>query len=80
MEKDMEGRYGRMDRQVAEIRRAWAGELPFEGAEPIGPSVVQPGGPPIPISSSRIRRDVATITSAVRRCSAVTLSGQSCIM
>lgn len=47
MEKDMEGRYGRMDRQVAEIRRAWAGELPFEGAEPIGPSVVQPGGPPI---------------------------------
>ena len=36
-----------MDRQVAEIRRAWAGELPFEGAEPIGPSVVQPGGPPI---------------------------------
>ena len=36
-----------MDEQVAEIRRLWAGELPFEGTEAIGPKVVQPGGPPI---------------------------------
>jgi alkanesulfonate monooxygenase SsuD/methylene tetrahydromethanopterin reductase-like flavin-dependent oxidoreductase (luciferase family) len=47
MEKPREGRYSRMDAQVAEIRRIWAGELPFEGAEPIGPKPVQPGGPKI---------------------------------
>ena len=47
MEKPREGRYSRMDAQVAEIRRIWAGELPFEGAEPIGPKPVQKGGPKI---------------------------------
>lgn len=47
MEKPREGRYARMDAQVAEIRRIWAGELPFEGAEPIGPKPVQKGGPKI---------------------------------
>lgn len=47
MEKPREGRYARMDAQVAEIRRVWAGELPFEGAEPIGPKPVQKGGPKI---------------------------------
>lgn len=47
MEKEPVRRYARMDEQVAQIRAAWAGELPFEGAEPIGPAVVQPGGPPI---------------------------------
>lgn len=47
MEKPREGRYARMDAQVAEIRRIWAGELPFEGAEPIGPRPVQKGGPKI---------------------------------
>ena len=36
-----------MDEQVAQIRRIWAGEIPFEGAEPVGPRLVQPGGPPI---------------------------------
>ena len=35
----------KMEEQVAEIRRIWAGEIPFEGAEPIGPRPVQPGGP-----------------------------------
>jgi len=47
MEKEPKRRYDRMDEQVVQIRSAWAGELPFEGAEPIGPKVVQPGGPPI---------------------------------
>lgn len=47
MEKEPVRRYARMDEQVAEIRRIWAGEPPFEGAEPVGPKVVQPGGPPI---------------------------------
>jgi alkanesulfonate monooxygenase SsuD/methylene tetrahydromethanopterin reductase-like flavin-dependent oxidoreductase (luciferase family) len=47
MEKPREGRYARMDEQVAQIRRIWAGELPLEGAEPIGPKPVQKGGPKI---------------------------------
>lgn len=47
MEKEPVRRYARMDEQVAEIRRIWAGEIPFEGAEPIGPALVQPNGPPI---------------------------------
>ena len=47
MEKEPVRRYARMDEQVAQIRRIWAGEIPFEGAEPIGPALVQPSGPPI---------------------------------
>lgn len=47
MEKEPVRRYAKMDEQVATIRKIWAGELPFEGTEPIGPAVVQPGGPPI---------------------------------
>jgi alkanesulfonate monooxygenase SsuD/methylene tetrahydromethanopterin reductase-like flavin-dependent oxidoreductase (luciferase family) len=47
MEKEPVCRYARMDEQVAQIRSIWAGELPFEGAEPVGPAVVQPCGPPI---------------------------------
>ena len=40
-------RHQRMDDQVAEMRRIWAGEPPFEGADPVGPDPVQAGGPPI---------------------------------
>lgn len=47
MEKEPVARYAKMDDQVAQIRRIWAGEIPFEGAEPIGPALVKPGGPPI---------------------------------
>ena len=36
-----------MDDQVAQMRRIWAQEPPFEGADPVGPPPVQPGGPPI---------------------------------
>lgn len=44
-------RHERMDRQVAEMRRIWAGEPPFEGADPVGPAPVQAGGPPLLIGA-----------------------------
>jgi alkanesulfonate monooxygenase SsuD/methylene tetrahydromethanopterin reductase-like flavin-dependent oxidoreductase (luciferase family) len=40
-------RWQRMDDAVATMRRIWRGEPPFEGADPVGPPPVQPGGPPI---------------------------------
>jgi alkanesulfonate monooxygenase SsuD/methylene tetrahydromethanopterin reductase-like flavin-dependent oxidoreductase (luciferase family) len=40
-------RWARMDDQVATMRRIWAGEPPFEGADPVGPPPVQAGGPPL---------------------------------
>jgi alkanesulfonate monooxygenase SsuD/methylene tetrahydromethanopterin reductase-like flavin-dependent oxidoreductase (luciferase family) len=40
-------RWQRMDEQVATMRRIWAGEPPFPGAEPVGPSPLQAGGPPL---------------------------------
>ncbi len=40
-------RHARMDEQVAEMRRIWRGEPPFEGADPVGPRPVQAGGPPV---------------------------------
>ena len=40
-------RHQRLDDQVAELRRLWAGEPPFEGADPVGPPPVRPGGPPL---------------------------------
>lgn len=40
-------RWQRMDEQVATMRRIWAGDPPFEGADPVGPPPVQSGGPPI---------------------------------
>jgi len=39
------GRYGRMDRQVEELRRVWRGEEIVEGGGPIGPPPTRPGGP-----------------------------------
>lgn len=43
---DFRNRWQRMDDQVAEMRRIWAQEPPFEGADPVGPPPVQAGGPP----------------------------------
>lgn len=40
-------RWHRMDDQVAEMRRIWAQEPPFAGADPVGPPPLQPGGPPL---------------------------------
>ncbi|MBO9521862.1 MAG: LLM class flavin-dependent oxidoreductase [Nocardioidaceae bacterium] len=41
------GRHRRLDEQVRVLRRLLAGEPPFEGADPVGPACVQPGGPRI---------------------------------
>ena len=43
---DYTNRWARMDEQVATMRRIWAQEPPFEGADPVGPPPVQAGGPP----------------------------------
>jgi len=40
-------RWTRMDEGVATMRRVWAGEPPFDGADPVGPPPVQAGGPPL---------------------------------
>ncbi len=42
-----ERRYGRLDEGVATLRDIWSQKPPFEGAEPVGPVPVQPGGPPV---------------------------------
>ena len=43
----MERRHQRLDDGVAQLRALWAGEPAFEGADPLGPPVVQAGGPPL---------------------------------
>ncbi|TXS95669.1 LLM class flavin-dependent oxidoreductase [Parahaliea maris] len=45
LHQTMRGRYQRMDRQVEDMRRVWAGEEIIEGAGPIGPSPTRTGGP-----------------------------------
>lgn len=40
-------RHERMDAQIAEMRRIWVQDPPFEGADPVGPAPVQAGGPPL---------------------------------
>jgi alkanesulfonate monooxygenase SsuD/methylene tetrahydromethanopterin reductase-like flavin-dependent oxidoreductase (luciferase family) len=39
-------RHQRLDEGVAELRRIWAGEPPFDGADPVGAPGGEPGGPP----------------------------------
>ena len=41
-----ERRWQRMDEQVARMRGIWAGDPPFEGADPVGPRPVQD---PLPV-------------------------------
>ncbi len=41
------GRHRRLDEAVGQLRRLWAGEVPFDGSDPVGPTPVQPGGPPV---------------------------------
>ena len=38
-------RHQQLDDKVAELQSLLAGEPPFEGADPVGPACVQPGGP-----------------------------------
>ncbi len=40
-------RFARLDEQVAQLRQTWNGEEVIDGIPPIGPTPVQPGGPPI---------------------------------
>ena len=42
----MDGRFGRLDRGAAELRRLWAGEEAAGGGV-VGPAPLQPGGPPL---------------------------------
>lgn len=63
-------RWARMDEQIATMQRIWRGEPPFEGADPIGPLPVQPGGPPLiggsmgPKSIARAARWAAGVDGA----------------
>ncbi|MDH3706786.1 MAG: LLM class flavin-dependent oxidoreductase [Acidimicrobiia bacterium] len=40
-------RHQRLDDQVVEMRRLWSGQPALPDAPPLGPAVVQPGGPPL---------------------------------
>jgi alkanesulfonate monooxygenase SsuD/methylene tetrahydromethanopterin reductase-like flavin-dependent oxidoreductase (luciferase family) len=40
-------RHERQDESIAIMKNIWAGYAPFEGADPVGPTPVQAGGPPI---------------------------------
>ncbi|WP_063002455.1 LLM class flavin-dependent oxidoreductase [Nocardia mikamii] len=42
---DFKRRHQQLDDKVAELKSLLAGEPPFEGADPVGPVCVQPGGP-----------------------------------
>jgi alkanesulfonate monooxygenase SsuD/methylene tetrahydromethanopterin reductase-like flavin-dependent oxidoreductase (luciferase family) len=42
-----ERRHARLDEGVAELRRLWDGHAPVDGGDPVGPTPVQHGGPPI---------------------------------
>lgn len=44
---DFSKRHEKQDAHIATMKRIWAGEAPFEGADPVGPYPVQAGGPPI---------------------------------
>src|SRR5262249_59661210 len=46
-EKPFRDRFRRLDEQVAELRRPWAGGPPFPAAGPIRPPPGPPGGPPV---------------------------------
>jgi len=47
LESPFTNRLQRLDDGVAAMRRIWAGEPPFAGADPVGPTPIQAGGPPI---------------------------------
>ncbi|MFT5442704.1 MAG: alkanesulfonate monooxygenase SsuD [Myxococcota bacterium] len=55
-----EHRHARMDEQVAAMREIWRGVPPLEGGDPVGPTPVQEGGPPIlagtmgPVATKRV--------------------------
>lgn len=42
-----EDRHRRLDDAVAELRRLWSAEPPFDGADPVGPAPLRSGGPEV---------------------------------
>src|SRR5689334_12741837 len=42
---EFRGRHQQLDDKVAELKSLLAGKPPFDGADPVGPECVQPGGP-----------------------------------
>jgi alkanesulfonate monooxygenase SsuD/methylene tetrahydromethanopterin reductase-like flavin-dependent oxidoreductase (luciferase family) len=44
---DFAKRHERQDQAVATMKNIWAGKPPFDDADPVGPTPVQAGGPPI---------------------------------
>jgi len=46
-ERPFARRHQTLDEQVAELRRLWQGGAPHDGAPAVGPTPVQPGGPPV---------------------------------
>lgn len=46
-ERPFADRHQRLDDQVAEMRRLWAGGAPHDDAPAVGPTPVQAGGPPV---------------------------------
>lgn len=63
-------RWQRMDEQVVAMRDTWDGTPPFPDADPVGPSPVQSGGPPLmagvmgPKAMARAARWAAGVTDA----------------
>ena len=47
LDAGFDSRHQRLDDHVATLRSLWKGEPLFEGADPVGPPCVQPGGPPV---------------------------------
>lgn len=45
--RPFDGRHGRLDRRVAELKDLLAGVPPFEGADPVGPAITRTPGPEI---------------------------------
>lgn len=64
----MDHRHQRLDEQVAELQRLWAGGPPAGGAPPLGPVCAQSGGPPLyagalgPLATARAARWATGIT------------------
>jgi alkanesulfonate monooxygenase SsuD/methylene tetrahydromethanopterin reductase-like flavin-dependent oxidoreductase (luciferase family) len=47
VDANFKNRHARMDQQIASMKAIWAGQPPGEGLNPVGPTPVQTGGPPI---------------------------------
>jgi alkanesulfonate monooxygenase SsuD/methylene tetrahydromethanopterin reductase-like flavin-dependent oxidoreductase (luciferase family) len=62
------------DASVAEMKRLWAGEPAFPGADPVGPTPVQVGGPPV-YTSARGPKSIARAVKWAEGFTGAALSG-----